>query len=432
MALWKKKNNTTRTNKAIELLNEKNSKPSKKVQICGIEIPELRLAKHLVREVMLKKTTSITLCSAGGLGKTFLVRQLAEEICKGKYIYHSGHITPLALYQLLYDNRDKIIILDDLEENFKNDIIIGILRSVTGSIDDKRIVSWGTTSEKIGDYPSSFEFTGGIISLCNKIPREREEHVRAFLTRSRRLDIIYTYNRILAIMNNIIDNASWTPIIGFELNEAQKEELKTKFNNSVSALLENFNFRTLQGYVIDTFYAKEYCPDEPDLADEILKATLKIDPDKEVVLDIINCGLKGTNAMNYFKEHADSKSKTTYYRLRGELEIQLGMKKKKVPNSHKKEIREEPETTDIIKVQNLLDIIDSLDLTIKKDKNGTYTIKNNGNVVTYVQDTKYGISYSNKVNGSWKAERITTQDQLDKKITELTEKYEDEEPDFTV
>lgn len=118
-----------------------------------------------------------------------------RSICPGDYVYRSGHITPLSLYILLYENRGRTIIFDDIEELFKNDTAVGILKAALWPIKGKRIVTYTTTSDKIGDTPQEFEFYGGVILLANKIPREDSPTIQALSTRGLVIRINLTFKQ---------------------------------------------------------------------------------------------------------------------------------------------------------------------------------------------------------------------------------------------
>ena len=77
--------------------------------------------KDYVSSVVKSKGTlnSLFVCSAGGLGKTTIVlSRLAEE--KIDYVYINNYITSVEFVNFLYENKDKTIVLDDVETILKN------------------------------------------------------------------------------------------------------------------------------------------------------------------------------------------------------------------------------------------------------------------------------------------------------------------------
>ena len=54
----------------------------------------------------------LVICSRGGLGKSEAVRRTFD----GKDVVRiGGHVTPLKLYELLYDGRDKPVVFDEID-----------------------------------------------------------------------------------------------------------------------------------------------------------------------------------------------------------------------------------------------------------------------------------------------------------------------------
>ena len=63
---------------------------------------------------------SLIFYGEGGLGKTFLTINEVKKLLKpSEWDYFNGYSTPLSIYEILYDNRNKkLIILDDIEGLF--------------------------------------------------------------------------------------------------------------------------------------------------------------------------------------------------------------------------------------------------------------------------------------------------------------------------
>ena len=76
--------------------------------------------------------------------------------------------------------------------------------------------------------------------------------------------------------------------------------------------------------------------------------------------------------------------------------------------------------TSKISVLDVLKPLKAYNVIVGKDKQGLYTIKSYGRVITYIADTKVGCSVYEKTNGSWKARSFVKKSNLDKKISELT------------
>ena len=86
-------------------------------------------------EVLVKSKNihGLIVYGSAGLGKTFNViyklEKMKEEGHNIEYELITGHITALQLYQLLYQNKEKIVVIDDIADIFKDDTAKGILLS---------------------------------------------------------------------------------------------------------------------------------------------------------------------------------------------------------------------------------------------------------------------------------------------------------------
>lgn len=136
---------------------------------------------YTIREyikILCKKTKLNGLIIEGetAIGKSYqVIKTLIEMGLKNEkdYVVLSTYSTPLELYHFLYENRDKIIVLDDMLRLFENDISKAILLSALWSATDVRVVNYKSSSDRL-DAPKSFIFNGKIIIICNYFPAELE------------------------------------------------------------------------------------------------------------------------------------------------------------------------------------------------------------------------------------------------------------------
>jgi hypothetical protein len=116
---------------------------------------------------------SLLIVGSGGLGKTETTLTALKnlQLEKDKHFkYLNTHSSPLEFYNTLDKINDleepRILILDDCEEFINDRKILSILRSALwGGLDNKRIVCWNSPKVE----KTSFEFTGRIIFLLNKL-----------------------------------------------------------------------------------------------------------------------------------------------------------------------------------------------------------------------------------------------------------------------
>jgi len=168
---------------------------------------------------------------------------------KAKFAYYSGYTTPLSLYSTLYEHRENLIILDDIEGIFSDKKAIAILKACLWNGEEARIVSYNTTSDKADDLPASFEFTGSIIVLCNELVGRKGEHFKALLSRSLTYELKMSHAEVKHIAEQIINNDT-------ELSEEQKNRVKEIINTEVSAVSE-FNLRELRKLMQIVKYSTE-------------------------------------------------------------------------------------------------------------------------------------------------------------------------------
>jgi len=287
-----------------------------------INIPKYQYAEYLVDMVIKKISPACILESEGGLGKSYLVQSMVEEQIPEEYEYHSGHITPLALYKKMYDQNGKVIILDDVEEVFSNNISVGIMSPTLWKAKKTRIVSWGTTSDKLGNYPQKFEFKGGVILLANRIPRKNDPKVRAIITRTHYYRIELTYKEKMDIIKRILDTEDFYQLAGVSLSKDDRERLKFDLENNTSLVTKYFNFRTMVKMAMYYSYGKEYHSNQKDLHIRLHNATTEIDEDKELILSLIKKKLSVPQQVSQFSL-ITGKSRASYFRVKKKLKEEM-------------------------------------------------------------------------------------------------------------
>lgn len=146
---------------------------------------------------------SLIISGPAGLGKSYGVMKILEKAEAAKRIATvvKGYVRPTGLYKLLYENRFKrnIIVLDDADSIFSDDVCLNLLKAACDST-EKRRLSW-LTETKMEDedgerLPRSFEFEGSVIFITNYdfdelIARGNKlaPHFEALISRSHYLDL---------------------------------------------------------------------------------------------------------------------------------------------------------------------------------------------------------------------------------------------------
>ena len=157
---------------------------------------------------LIKKThtninmNSFIIDSLSGMGKSYqtlrvLTKDLNLKINKD-FKMVSGHMTPLQLYHLLYEYRDRGLVIDDISSLLNNPISNSVLLSATWSPTDTRTVAWTSTTEKL-KVQDNFIFSGYLIFCVNGISHTSE----AFVSRSYHYVLHFDWKEKLEIATKI-------------------------------------------------------------------------------------------------------------------------------------------------------------------------------------------------------------------------------------
>jgi len=196
-----------------------------------------------------KKAKSLIILGEGGLGKTWTVNDTLrkcgvkeQDICIKK-----GFSTARGLYETLYDNNGKIIILDDYDSVFKNEDSVNILKGALDSY-DKRILSWDAKTVKNSEYPKQYEFTGRIIFISNLNFNQIDGPI---LDRGLFVDLAMTnqekIDRMKLVLNDVCRVNHFDPMFGyiavdfFERNTTTLNKLSMRKLITVMSLIREYN-----------------------------------------------------------------------------------------------------------------------------------------------------------------------------------------------
>ena len=142
------------------------------------------------------------------MGKTHLVKNTLEGMGLREsydFVHFKGRATAAGLFITLYENSDKIIVLDDCDSVFRDDDAVNILKGALDSYDTRKI-SYITTKalkdEFGGEVPRHFEFTGRVIFISNISQSKLDEAIRS---RSFVADVDLTTDQMFARMEQLID-----------------------------------------------------------------------------------------------------------------------------------------------------------------------------------------------------------------------------------
>lgn len=138
-----------------------------------------------------------------GLGKSYTVEQVLNQFdpAGNKSEHIKGYVRATGLMKTLYRRRNKgnVIVFDDADAIFFDDVSLNILKAATDSA-DRRMISWMSEAKFEDDdgdiIPSRFEFKGTIIFITNldfdaMIDRGHKlaPHMQALISRAHYIDL---------------------------------------------------------------------------------------------------------------------------------------------------------------------------------------------------------------------------------------------------
>jgi len=108
----------------------------------------------------------LVVCSPGGLGKSEEVRLTLGD---SDVVYVGGHVTPLGLYELLFEGRDKPVLFDEIDGLLGDPKHVGLLKQLCETRPIKRI-QWSSKDRRAADIDGGvghFETCSHVLILCN-------------------------------------------------------------------------------------------------------------------------------------------------------------------------------------------------------------------------------------------------------------------------
>ena len=140
-----------------------------------------RLTKMVGRGIQ----PSLVITGMAGVGKTHLVKETLKQMgLRESYDFEhfKGKATAAGLFITLYQNSDKIVVLDDCDSVFKDDDAVNILKAALDSYDTRKIsyISTKPLKDEFGEpIPAHLEFTGKIIFISNIHQSKLDEAIRS-------------------------------------------------------------------------------------------------------------------------------------------------------------------------------------------------------------------------------------------------------------
>jgi len=254
-------------------------------------------------------TDSLILFSPPGYGKSYQVLSVLKEegLERGvDYDLINGYSTPLSLYHDLYENRRKVLVLDDVDGIANDRKALSLLQAVTWSANGPRTVKYRTTSEKL-EAPPEFEFEGSVIICLNR--KSALPEMGALISRSIFHEIELSYQQLVGgIFPEIAERKMGED--GFKVASYIESNSNPACELEIRDLI-----KALELYE----YAQNNGANWKELVDGLIEA----DPDLTLVWELMNNGSTTKANVQQFRKET-GKSRKTYFNYKAKLESLVG------------------------------------------------------------------------------------------------------------
>jgi hypothetical protein len=210
------------------------------------------------------KSNSLIVSGDAGVGKSRTVLDTLSSLGMEKdknYYSATGFATTAGLYEILFKNRNRLIVFDDCDAVFKEPESINILKGALDTYEIREIAkltkgntfdSFGMDEAEIqeefdstGKLPNKFQFTGQIIFISN-LPEDKFDS--ALLSRSLHIDVHLSRKELFERMREIMRKLA--PDVDMAKKEESLEFLyqitssyPTKFDLNIRTLIHSINLR---------------------------------------------------------------------------------------------------------------------------------------------------------------------------------------------
>lgn len=185
--------------------------------------------EKIVKMVAAGVQPSMIITGEGGLGKTHTVVNTLQkaglvdvtllddefdvsDIRSFKVV--KGFSTAKGLFRTLYENRNGVIVFDDIDNIHKDPMATNILKAALDSY-SVRTISWNSESRD-EDLPRSFEFEGSVIFISNLPSHKIDQAIRS---RSMVVDLSMTRDEKIQRMEHIMQEPSFMPGVSLKFKQ---------------------------------------------------------------------------------------------------------------------------------------------------------------------------------------------------------------------
>lgn len=142
--------------------------PREVIRVTAYAHLELYLSKFARGELGL-----VLLLGRHGTGKTENVRRILSAVqghgrSEASVLHIEGHIQPFGLYQQLWENRNRPVVLDDLDRLYADPDCVRLLKPLCNTVREKRLHWLTNLTMNDGNLPSSFTTASSVILIANE------------------------------------------------------------------------------------------------------------------------------------------------------------------------------------------------------------------------------------------------------------------------
>ena len=178
--------------------------------------PAFYIYKEIIEYIQLvidKKLKALILCGPPGMSKTYIVRRTLHFSGKRplfEYNIAKGSTIGVAeLYGLLYEYRDKILVLDDFDTPLRNEDMVNLIKGITDSYARRVIslprdleISSGQAGSTSSYYPEKFAFNGQVIIITN-LPKS--EIPKPLLSRAPTIEVNFDTKKVIEHIKKMME-----------------------------------------------------------------------------------------------------------------------------------------------------------------------------------------------------------------------------------
>ncbi len=208
-------------------------------------LSQVKIVKDRVRGVVHRKCNGLYLYGRPGTSKTYTVCTTLDNLAV-KYAYSNGHLTPIGLFDLIMENRNRVIVIDDVSAIFNQPIALQILLAALGNRHDDTGVRYVRYKTARGDEVVAF--SGGIIAISNlRISGHKNEVLRALNDRVYSIHYDPSDDQIIALMLALarrglrgIPPQECMTVCTFLLNEVHARDIRPSTRLFVDKALKDY------------------------------------------------------------------------------------------------------------------------------------------------------------------------------------------------